>query len=117
MYRFSAYPATQFYILEKRVYHHCLEAEGGSGLTYDIVHGPMVFARKDWRLTGAFFGFDQELAGTSKFTVYYREDPFPRVIFAVGPICNAEEWTVKFHFYAFDSPLPGTCMFNLQVAH
>jgi hypothetical protein len=77
----------------------------------------MVFARKDWRLTGAFFGFDQELAGTSKFTVYYREDPFPRVIFAVGPICNAEEWTVKFHFYAFDSPLPGTCMFNLQVAH
>lgn len=114
LYRFAGYPATQFYILEKRVYHDCLAAEGGSGVTYDVVHGPMVFARKDWRLTGSFFGFDHQLAGSSKFTIYYRDDPFPRVNIAVGPMNRPEEWTVRGHFYAFDCPIPGTCMFYLQ---
>lgn len=49
MFRFAAYPATQFYILEKRVHHQALEAEGGYGMTYTIEPGPIIFAKKGWR--------------------------------------------------------------------
>jgi hypothetical protein len=50
MFRFGAYPATQYYILEKRVHHEALEAEGGYGFTYTIERGPTIFARQGWRL-------------------------------------------------------------------
>lgn len=96
------------------MYHEVLEAEGGSGLTYDLVSGPQLFARKDWRLTGSFYAFDEPLCGSTKFTVYYRDDPFPRIIIAVGPITKPEEWTVKSCFYAFDCAVPGTCTFSIQ---
>lgn len=114
MYRFSAYPATQYYVLERRVAHISLEAEGGTGLTYDIVSGPSCFARKDWRIIAAFFAFDLPMCGSTKYTVYYRKDPFPRIIIAVGPITRPEEWIVKFSFYAFDTAVPGTCVFGIH---
>jgi hypothetical protein len=114
LYRFAAYPSTQYYILEKRIYHESLESEGGSGLSYQIVRGPFCFMRKGWKLAGSFFAFDKELSGSSLFTVYSREDPFPRIQIAVGPIACAEEWTVSVQFYAFDIPLPGTCYFTIQ---
>jgi hypothetical protein len=28
--------------------------------------------------TGSFFGFDHQLQGSSKYSVYTRDDPFPR---------------------------------------
>ena len=65
-------------------------------------------------MTGSFFAFDKELTGSTKYTVYYREDPFPRTIIAIGPIDRPEQWIEKFHFFAFDFALPGTCVFNLQ---
>ena len=114
LYRFAAYPSTQYYILEKRIYHESLESEGGSGLSYQIVRGPFCFMRKGWKLAGSFFAFDKELSGSSLFTVYSRDDPFPRIQIAVGPIARAEEWTVSVQFYAFDIPLPGTCYFTVQ---
>jgi len=49
MFRFAGYPATQYYILEKQVYHECLESEGGSGLTAIIESGPLLYAKKHWR--------------------------------------------------------------------
>lgn len=49
LYRFAAFPVTQYYILERLVVHECLEADGGEGMTYLIESGPSVFARKDWR--------------------------------------------------------------------
>ena len=49
MFRFAAYPATQYYILEKKVHHEALEAEGGFGLTYTIEKGPIIFAKLGWR--------------------------------------------------------------------
>lgn len=114
LYRFSAYPATQYYILEKKVYHHVLSAEGGSGWTYVMEKGARCFARKDWKVIGSFYAFDEALSGSTKYSVYQREDPFPRTIIAIGPIDRQEEWTMKFSFYAFDFALPGTCVFNLQ---
>ena len=114
LYRFSAYPAAQYYILEKKVYHQVLQAEGGYGMTYTLERGPQCFSRKDWRLIGSFYAFDEPLCGSTKYTVYYRNDPFPRSIIAIGPIDKPSEWAVKFWFYAFDFALPGTCVFNLQ---
>jgi hypothetical protein len=52
MYRFAAYSATQYYILEKHVYHEALDAEGGYGYSYLIVKGPVVFCKKNWRVIG-----------------------------------------------------------------
>ena len=49
MYRFGAYPVSQYYIMEKEVYHECLDAEGGSGLASTIECGPILYARKHWR--------------------------------------------------------------------
>ncbi len=31
-------------------------------------------------LTGSFYGLDHQLTGTSLFTVYTRQDPFPRIV-------------------------------------
>ena len=114
LYRFAAYPSTQYYILEKRIYHESLESEGGSGLSYKLFKGNWCFMPKGWKIIGSFFAFDKELMGSSLFTVYSREDPFPRLQIAVGPIARAEEWTVVAQFYAFDIPLPGTCFFTVQ---
>lgn len=49
MFRFGAYPATQYFILEKRIYHSTLEAEGGYGMTYTIERGPIIFPKLGWR--------------------------------------------------------------------
>lgn len=113
-YRFAAYSATQYYILEKRVVHETLNAEGGSGVTYYIESGPIAYARKDWRLIGSFYGFDHQLPGTSLVTVYRRMDPFPRMLMALQPIQNAHEWDNSLQFYAFDVPAPNTAKYNLQ---
>ena len=83
-------------------------------MTYILERGPQCFSRKDWKLIGSFYAFDEPLNGSTKYTVYYRDDPFPRSILAIGPIDRASEWTIKFSFYAFDFALPGTCVFNLQ---
>ena len=114
LYRFAAYPATQYSLLEKRFFHETLESEGGSGLSYRIEKGPWCFMPKGWKIIGSFFAFDMELVGSSLFTIYSREDPFQRIQIAVGPIARAEEWTVVGQFYAFDIPLPGTCFFTIQ---
>jgi hypothetical protein len=114
LFRFAAYPATQYYILGKMVYNDVLEAEGGRGMTYVLEAGPVLFGQKDWRLLGSFYGFDRPLKSANKYTVYYREDPFPRTLIALGPITHAEEWNVKFVFYAFDMPVPGTSLYSLQ---
>ena len=49
LYRFGAYASKQYYVLEKRIVHECLESEGGSGVTYMIHTGPAVYAEKGWR--------------------------------------------------------------------
>lgn len=49
LFRFAGYPATQYYILERKVEHDCLKADGGSGYTYMIKKGEYVFAQKHWR--------------------------------------------------------------------
>jgi hypothetical protein len=36
LFRFAGYPATQYYVLECKVYHEALDSEGGSGMTYTI---------------------------------------------------------------------------------
>lgn len=46
---FAAYPASQYYILEKKIYHECLKDDGGFGYTYLIEKGTNCFARKHWR--------------------------------------------------------------------
>ena len=114
LFRFAGYPLTQFYIIEKIVYHDVLEAEGGKGLTADIERGNMVFAKKDWKLKGSFYAFDQPISGTNKYTVYYMDDPFPRMLVAIGEISHVEAWKPKFSFYAFDVPAPGTLVYRLQ---
>ena len=114
LFRFSAYPLTQYYILEKRVYHSLLEAEGGSGVTYNIEKGPQVFCKKDWRLQGSFYAFDLPIPGSNEYTIYYRSDPFPRVLLCIGEIDHAEEWTIKGVFYAFDVPIPNSCCYTVQ---
>ncbi len=113
-YRFAAYSATQYYILEKRVVHQTLDAEGGSGLTYYIESGPIAYARKDWKLIGSFYGFDHHIPGSSLFTVFRRMDPFPRMLIALQPIQNAHEWDNSIQFYAFDVPAPNTAKYTLQ---
>lgn len=115
LWRFSAYPASQFYILEKMIYHDCLEAEGGYGLTYLIEAGPYVYAKNGWRLIGSFFGFDRDIPCGNLYTVYERQDPFPRMIIALGPIDDAHLWTMKYQFYAFDIPFSGTVSLMLQT--
>jgi len=114
LYRFAAYPCTQYFILEKTVYHDALESEGGSGLTYIIEKGPYLFAKKGWKIIGSFFAFDLELTGSNFYTVYVRDDPFPRMHIAIGAIARAEEWTIKAQFYAFDIPLPGSCVYTVH---
>ena len=32
----------------------------------------------------------------------------------MGKISHPEEWTQEFSFYAFDIPVPGTCVYTLQ---
>ena len=113
-FRFAAYPVTQYYILEKIAYHNVLEAEGGKGLTSNIERGPVVFAKKGWSLKGSFYAFDLPITGTNKYTVYTMEEPFPRMMIAIGAISHVEAWKEKFHFYAFDVPVPATCVYQLQ---
>jgi hypothetical protein len=114
LFRFGAYPLTQYYILEKIVHHDVLEAEGGRGLTCDIECGPVLFAKKGWRLKGSFYAFDHPISGTNKYTVYTIDEPFKRVMVAIGAISHVEDWKVKFVFYAFDVPAPETLIYNVQ---
>ena len=46
LYRFGAYPVTQYFILEKIVVHDALESEGGSGRSQIIEKGPFLFVKK-----------------------------------------------------------------------
>ncbi len=114
LYRFAGYPTTQYFILEKVVVSDALESEGGSGLTVRIEKGPYLFMYKGWKLVGSFFAFDYELYGSNQYSVYTRDDPFPRINVGIGPIAHAEEWTLQHQFYAFDIPLAGTCTLTLQ---
>ena len=114
LYQFAAYSATQFYILEKNIHHETLDAEGGSGYTYYIESGPIVYAKKGWRIIGSFYGFDHQLPGSSQFTVYRRLDPFPRMVMALQNIERSHEWNQDLKFYAFDIPVPGTARYSLQ---
>lgn len=114
LFRFAGYPATQYYILECKVIHGCLDSEGGSGMTYTIKPGPLTFRKKDWRVIGSFYGFDNPLAGSTLVTVYTRTDPFERMIMALAPFDKCEEWDSSIKFYAFDIPLPGTICYRVQ---
>lgn len=114
LFRFSAYPATQYYILGREIDHKCLESEGGLGTTYIIESGPYLKPRKHWRLIGSFYGFDQPLTCSNAYTVYIRQDPFPRMMIALDTFSRIEEWTVAYKFHAFDIPVPGTCCYSLQ---
>jgi hypothetical protein len=49
LWRFSAYPVTQYYILHREVDHPLLESEGGRGRTCNVVKGTQVFCRKRWK--------------------------------------------------------------------
>ena len=64
--------------------HHALDAEGGRGTTYIIESGSYVKSRKNWRLISSFWAFDFPLRCTNKYTVYRRDDPFPRMCIALG---------------------------------
>jgi hypothetical protein len=114
LYRFAGYPATQYFLLEKMVINDALESEGGSGLTMQIERGPFCFMKKGWKITGSFFAFDCQLYGSNQYTVYTRNDPFPRMNLAIGPIAHMEEWTVQHQFFAFDIALAGTATLTLQ---
>ena len=70
MYRFAAYPITQYFVLTKRVTHSVLESEGGEGNTYIVEKGPLLFPRLGWKCTVSFFAFDLELQCSNKYTVY-----------------------------------------------
>jgi hypothetical protein len=115
LFRFGGYPVTQYYILERLVHHELLESEGGSGLSCMIVDGSVVFARKNWRIIGSFYGFDHPLTGTQRYTIYTRLDPFPRMLVALGDVDRAEEWSgTRLSFYTFDVPIPDTTMYSLH---
>lgn len=113
MYRFAGYPVTQYYVLEKRVVHDCLVAEGGIGTTYYLSYGNNCKTTKGWKIINSFFAFDLQLYGSNLYTVYVRDDPFKRMMILMGPMPNPEEWQVCCQFYAFDIPIPGTC--SLEV--
>lgn len=49
LFRFAAYPATQYFIIETRVHHEDLMGDGGSGVSQLILKGPILFARKNWK--------------------------------------------------------------------
>ena len=49
MYRFAAYPVTQYYVIGREIRDDSLESEGGSGTTYIIQSGPVIKPTKDWR--------------------------------------------------------------------
>ena len=74
----------QYYVLGREVSHHSLDAEGGRGTTYIIESGSYVKSRKNWRLISSFWAFDFPLRCTNKYTVYRRDDPFPRMCIALG---------------------------------
>jgi hypothetical protein len=114
LYQFAAYSATQYYILEKNISHETLDAEGGSGFTYYIEAGPIVYAKKGWRIIGSFYGFDHQMTSSSQYTIYRRTDPFPRVVIALQKIERSEEWNQDLKFYAFDIPFPGTAKYSVQ---
>lgn len=114
LFRFGAYSATQYYICEKKVFHEALDSEGGSGMTYIILPGPTAFAKKGWRVIGSFFGFDEQLTGSMKVTVYTRTDPFERMLIALAPIEKAWEWDGSISFYAFDIPVPSTMCYTVH---
>ena len=86
LYRFAGYPVTQYFILERVVVSDALESEGGSGLTCMIEKGPYLFMRKGWKIASSFFAFDKEMYGSNQYSVYSRQDPFPRINIAIGPI-------------------------------
>ena len=54
------------------------------------------------------------LPGANKYRIYKREDPFPRMMIAIGSIERAEQWTCDMEFYAFDIPLPNTTAYTVQ---
>lgn len=113
-FHFGAYVATQYFILEKIFEHECLGIEGGKGLSCRIEVGPILYARKDYRLIGSFFGFNAPLPGSSKYTVYQRLDPFPRMMMTMSVIQRSEEWPESFSFYAFDIPVPNSVRYSLH---
>lgn len=114
LYRLAAYASVQYFVLEKRVFHELLAEEGGYGTTYQIVEGPIPFAQYGWRVIGSFYGFTHQLPSTSRYTVYQRQDPFPRMLIALEAIQNAEEWDSSISFYAFDIPIPNTALYTVQ---
>ncbi len=42
------------------------------------------------------------------------QDPFPRMMIAIGDIERAHEWQYDGQFFAFDIPLPNTTTYSLQ---
>lgn len=115
IFHFAGYAAKQYFILEKYIQHEALDMEGGTGYTYVIEVGPILYARKDYRLIGSFFGFEAQLPGSSLYTVYGRSDPFPRMMMTLGVIERSHEWTMPLlTFYAFDVPVPGTVRYTIQ---
>lgn len=49
LWRFAAYPVTQYYILERRVEHDVFKEDLGYGYTYELARGPNIYAEKKWR--------------------------------------------------------------------
>jgi len=114
MFRFAAYPVTQFYVLMREVRHDILRSEGGTGKTYVLERGPKVYAYKDWRLLCSFYAFDRPLPSSQKYTVYETHEPFLRMNMSLGDASHPEDWPEKFSFYAFDIPLAGSAPLQLQ---
>jgi hypothetical protein len=114
MFRLAGYPATQYFILGREVEHPSLEAEGGRGTTYILQSGSYVTSRKHWRLISSFWAFDAPLRCTNKYTVYQRNDPFPRMVIALDTFDRIDEWTPTHTFYAWDVCIPGTRGYTLQ---
>ena len=51
---------------------------------------------------------------TNKYTVYHRNDPFPRMVIALDTFDRIDEWTPTHTFYAWDVCIPGTLGYTLQ---
>lgn len=112
--QFAAYPATQYFILIKNIKYNIIKGINSIFQTCVIAKGTEVFAKKNWKLSGSFYGFDLQLPGSNKYSIYYRNDPFDRMLIALGPIEHAEEWILLCSFYAFDIPIPGTVPYIVQ---
>lgn len=107
LYRFIAFPATQYYIMA---------TEYNGNTSCFIASGQSIAVDPGWTLIGSFYGFDKQVPGSNRYTIFTRQDPFPRMLMSSEDVLQPEGWSVSEIFYAFDIPLPRTCPYLVKHA-